>query len=401
MRIRQPWSRLILIFLILGLILNRAGLLALTGMMVSVIGIAWLWNRYSLHGVKYQRRLHYSRGFPGESVECNFLIENEKFLPLGWLETSDTWPSAVAPDEGAQFISAHDPDRGALWMNFTMRGFHRVNRKLDLRLRKRGVYNLGPVSYSSGDPFGFFESRLREKQRQKVVIFPELIPTEELGLKPDDPFGLTKTKRRLFEDASRPIGVRDYRPSDGFRHIHWPATARTGELQTRVFQPISGLDLVICLNVTTIEPHWRGVRFGLLEELLKASASIATQTFEKGFRVGLISNGGMAYGGKTFRVPPGRSPNHLPYILEALASLTPAVSGPFDQFLLREAPRLEYGSTIIIVTGVMTSSLKEAIVKLRVRRRKIHMVCLAEDEPTDLHGVEVIHRPYLEEETER
>jgi len=94
------------------------------------------------------------------------------------------------------------------------------------------------------------------------------------------------------------MGVRDYRPEDGFRRIHWPATARVGQLQTRVYQPISGLDLIVCLNIATFDPHWLGVKPDLIEALVSKAASVIYHTFNLGYRVGLISNGGIAYAGR-------------------------------------------------------------------------------------------------------
>ena len=396
MRRPQPWSRLIFLFLTFGFILNRSGLLALAGVLIVTVGIAWLWNKSTFKQVHYERKLHFTRGFPGELIDCSLLIENRKPLPLGWLDIRDKWPWAVSPDESAELIGSDASEEGFLRMLFTMRPFHKIRRDIAISLRKRGVYLLGPAESSSGDPFGFFENRQELGVRQQITIFPKVTKIEEIGLNPDDPFGLSTTRRRLYQDATRPIGVRDYVPQDGFRHIHWPATARVGELQTRVFQPISGLDLIICLNVATFVPHWQGVWPGLLEALLQTAASIAHESFSEGYRVGLISNGGVAHAGRTFHIPPGRSPRHLPHLLEALASLHPVVSGPFDQFLLKEAPRLEYGSTLVIVTGVLPASLREAITRLGVRNRKILLISLAEQAPKYIPQIKIVHQPYIE-----
>jgi len=366
--------------------------------MVVVFSVSWLWSRYSLDRISYSRRLHFYRGFPGENVDCQVVVENEKFLPLGWLELRDRWPWGAAPEDESKLAGSQTSEYGTLRILFTMRGFHRIRREIKLRLRKRGVFTLGPLEALSGDPFGFFESRKKVDNRQKIVVYPEMIPVEQMKLNPDDPFGLTKANKRLYEDSTRPIGVRDYRPEDGFRQIHWPATARIGTLQTRVFQPISGLDLVICMNVATFEPHWQGVRPELLEALLSTSATLAYQSYLSGYRVGLISNGGMAHAGRTFRVPPGRSPKHMPHLLESLAGITPVVCGPFDRFLLREAPYLEYGSTLIVVTGVMPKSLHEALIKLKARSRKVVLVSLTEEEPGFIPNTDIIHLPFEQSE---
>jgi uncharacterized protein (DUF58 family) len=393
----QPWGQLILLFLLFGFLLRHEGLLALAGMLLVVIGVSWLWSRFSLLNVSYTRKLHYFRGFPGEEIECQLEVANQKTLPLGWLEITDKWPWGIDVNEEVKLTGSEVLDEKSLRLLLTVRGYHRIKRELTLRLRKRGVYYLGPTRVRSGDPFGFFDREKVIEESHKVTVFPEVKSAQTLGLNPDDPFGLSKTQRRLYEDASRPVGVRDYHPEDGFRHIHWPATARVGALQTRVFQPISGLDLIICLNVATFEPHWSGVRPGLLEEVLSIAATVAKHAFENGYRVGLISNGGIAHAGRTFRVPPGRSPNHLPYLLEALASLTPVVSGPFDRFILKEAPHLEYGSTLLVITGVLPDSLRQSLLRLKGRGRKVILISLAEEIPEPIPDIVIQHLPYFDE----
>ena len=392
------WSRVAFLFLLIGLVFDRFGLIALVGMMLAVFGIAWLWNRNAISQVHYQRKIHYRRAFPDERVDCTLEVENRKLLPLGWLVTEDRWPVSVGPEEEEILSTSQSPEEGVLRLVLAMRWFHRIRRKLPLKFRTRGIYTLGPTRAISGDPFGVFEDRKEIKGTQKLVVFPKVDQLEKITLKPEDPFGSTKTTRRLFEDISRPMGVRDYRPEDGFRRIHWPATARIGQLQSRVYQPISGLDLIVCLNIATFDPHWLGVKPSLMEALVSKAASIIYHTFDLGFRVGLISNGGIAYAGRAFRVPPGRSPKQLPILLEALAGVSPVVIAPFSRFLISQAPHLEYGSTLIVVTGVMTEALTESLLRLKARMRKIITVSLAENKPPEIPGVELLHQPFRAEE---
>jgi uncharacterized protein (DUF58 family) len=388
------WSRIAVLFLLIGLIFDRFGLISLVGMMFAVFGIAWLWNRIAISEVRYDRKIQYRRAFPDERVDCVLEIENRKLLPLGWLVTEDRWPVSVGPEEEDIISTTQSPEVGVIRLILAMRWYHRIRRKIPLKFRTRGIFTLGPTRAISGDPFGVFETRKEIKGTQKLVVFPKVDQLEEIALNPEDPFGSARTTRRLFEDISRPMGVREYRPEDGFRRIHWPATARIGQLQTRVYQPISGLDLIVCLNIATFDPHWLGIKPKLMEALVSKAASIVYHTFNLGYRVGLISNGGIAYAGRAFRVPPGRSPKQLPILLEALAGVTPIVISPFSRFLISQAPNLEYGSTLIVVTGVMTEALTESLLRLKARARKIITVSLTEKKIPDIPGIEMIHQPF-------
>ncbi|HEX9796155.1 MAG TPA: DUF58 domain-containing protein [Anaerolineales bacterium] len=398
MRERRPfheaWLWITALALAAGYLFRISGLLALASVLGLTLGLAWLWNARSMAGVSYRRWMKYRRGFPDERVEAAVEVENNKALPLVWFRTSDRWPRDIGPDDQDLLAPSHRPEEGFLHLILSMRGYSKTRRTFPLRLRQRGIYRIGPVEATAGDPFGVFQSNDPNfAPDDRMVVFPEVRPLSKLGLQPDDPFGDRPTRRRLFEDITRPMGVRQHQPEDGFRLIHWPATAKTGQLQTRLFQPVRGLDLVICLNASTFAHHWEGTEPEMLEALIRTSASLVWEAFHQGYRVGLLSNGSIAHSGQAFRIPPGRSSGHLPHLLESLAGLTPVVTAPFERFLLDQAPRLEYGSILVVITAVTPPELMESLIRLRSRNRRTTLIALGEEAPPAIDRVATYHVP--------
>ena len=395
---RIRWLPIMGMILILGIILRVPLLVALPAALLVVLGVAGLWQKHSLDGVTYRRRFHYTRAFPGETVPLHVEVENRKFLPLSWLRIQDPWPKAVGPEDEEILAPSHIPDRGYLTNVFSLRWFERARRAYQLLFRKRGVYAVGPARMDSGDLFGFFEKVQEGERVEHLTVFPALLPMQEIDLPAEDPFGDRRSRRRLFEDPNRPMGVREYRPEDSFRRVHWPATARTGQLQVKVYQPTSGQVMLVCLNVSTFARHWEGVYPELLEYLVQVAATLVNQGIQDGYKVGLIANGCLAHADQPFRIPPGRSPQQLSRLLEALAGVTPVVTAPFERFLLREAPRVPYGATLLILTAITTPELAEVIMQLKRHERKITLLSLAKDTPMVIPGVQVIHRPFQDAE---
>jgi uncharacterized protein (DUF58 family) len=389
------WGRLAALLLVAGYLLRSIPLISIAAVMGVVLVAAAAWNKAALRSLFYQRRMRYRRGFPGESLGLEVVVENRKALPLAWLRISDRWPPEIGPQDETSYAAGPHGGGGALGLVLVMRGHERARRRFDLALRRRGIYPVGPAAALSGDPFGLYQTEGLVQPAQQLVVYPEILPAREMGLPPDDPFGDRKSIRRIFEDISQTVGVRDYLPGDSFRRIHWPATARFSRLQTRVHQPISGLDLVVCLNAATFPRHWEGTDPRLLEALVRAGASLVKEAFDRGYRVGLISNGSIAHADRPFRIPPGRSPGHLALLLEALAGLTPLVTVPFDRFLLIQAPRLEYGAGLVAVSAITSTALMESLLRLRARCRRVTLVSLADAPPAPAPGIEIIHAPAL------
>jgi len=388
------WPFLFLVFLV-SLFTQVYPLAVFTLMLLIISAVALWWKRHALDGIGFQRKFVYSRGYPGESLPMQVEIENRKFLPLPWLRLQDYIPNAIAPQDESLLLPTHLPEVGMLTILFSLRWYERDRRQFTLLLRKRGVHHLGPARIESGDLFGLFVEGAEFVTPNYLTVFPEKIPFEALGLSSHDPFGDQTTRRRLYEDPTRPMGVRDYRPEDDFRRIHWPLTAHTGALQVKVYQPVSARVLVLCLNAMTLPYYWAGTDPAMLEYLVKASAAIAERALQDGYQVGMISNSSLAHADQPFRIEPGRSREQLVHLLTALASVTPFVTGTFDRFLLAEAPRVPFGASLLIVTALVDDGLIQALLRLRQSNRHVTLLSFAESAPPELPGIQVYHRPYL------
>jgi uncharacterized protein (DUF58 family) len=393
----KRWIPLMVALWVLGALMGISVLVAFTSMLVVVIGLASWWQRHSLDGVTYLRRPYFRRSFPGERVSIRIEVENRKILPLSWLRVQDPWPKAVAPEDEDLLAPTHLPDQGLLTNVFSLRWYERTRRAYSLLFRKRGVYTLGPARLEAGDLFGLYSRSEERGPVERLTVFPGLLSFRDLQLPADDPFGDRRSRRRLYEDPNQPIGVRDYLPEDSFRRVHWPATAHTGQIQAKVYQPVSANVMVVCLNTATYSRHWEGTYPALFEHLVQVAATLVNQGIEDGYRVGLISNGCLAHADQPFRIPPGRSPGQLSRLLEALAGVTPLATSPFERFLIKEIPRVPYGATLLIVTGVTPPELGEALIQLKHRGRHITLLSFAELAPPEIPGIRTFHIPFKED----
>ena len=387
------WPFLVLIF-VLAIFAQVYPLAAFTVMLAVISVTARWWQRHALDGVSYRRLLYFRRGFMGETIDIRLEVENRKFLPMPWLRIFDYVPNSVGPEDESQLQPTHMTEIGTLISLFSLRWYERDHRSYRLLLRKRGIYRLGPPQLESGDLFGLFEQeREDELTLDYLTVFPEPLPFEALRMPSEDPFGDRRARRRLYEDPNQPMGVREYQPDDDFRRVHWPATAHTGEIQVKVYRPVSAQVMVVCLNVTTMSRYWEGTDIEMLEYLVRATAALVQHGLQDGYRVGLVSNGCLAHADQPFRVPPGRSSEQLTHLLTALAGVTPFVSAPFDRFLLSEMPRLPYGATLVMVTTLVSPALAESLLRMHRHARRITLLVFGSQPPPHIPGITIHHLP--------
>lgn len=342
----------------------RQPLLALLAMAVALaVGVALLWRRYGLSNVRYRRSFSRSRAFPGDEVLLELTVENAKLLPLPWLEVQDQFPLTLDfPD--LVLDPSPLPQVGDFHTFFAAGPYERIRRRYRINCQRRGFYRFGPASLRTGDVFGFATCQADVDTIDYLVIYPRVLPVHAFGLPAKDPFGDEKPVKPLLEDPLRFSGVRPYEPGDLPRRIHWRASARTGELQSKQFEHSATPTLAIFLDTNTFEHYWEGIDPEALELAISAAGSLAAHGLEERRQVGLYVNTPQVFGEQVVRIAPSRHPAQLARILEALALLIPYVGFRVEALIAKEAGRLPWGATIVVVTGYVTDALEETLAGL-------------------------------------
>lgn len=383
---RRPWYLVGALLLLISLAL-RNPLLFVAGLGVLALGaIPEIWYRFCLSDVTVRRVLDTERAEIGAEISFIITIENRKLLPLPRLDVDDEVPVDCRL-VGAVVQPSYKTGRATLTNAFSLWATQRVVRRYQMRVVERGAYTFGPMLLQSGDPLGILTREEVIEQPARLLVHPLVMPLERLGLPARAPFGDSATPRRLLADPLRVAGVRGYAPGDDPRHIHWKATARTGALHTKVFEPSAHHTLTIFLDLRTFGRDDRlfahgqfvGVDHDLSELAISAAASVASWALEQGYAVGLCANGtmqthddtiwrpkesaagepGATLGGVAaisagrsvgrLRIAPSTDSGQSLRLLDALARLIAFVPRPIHDIVVEETSRLPYGSTVVYV----------------------------------------------------
>lgn len=283
-------------------------------------GFGVIYAHAAFWGVRYTRTLSSTRAFCGESVVLRSALANPRPLPLPWLEVWECLPDMLVAQSGAERSFA-DPRRVWVRQGLALWPYRRARWQRTLTCAHRGLFTLGPVRLRAGDPLGLVErEQAHVMPDSELVVYPRVVPLRTLGLNARDASLDIATRSSLVVDPTRTAAVRDYRPGDARRTIHWPASAHRGNLQVRVLEPATSLRVSLVLDV-------HGFLFGghdveLFEQTLSALASIAVFLHSRGSPVGLVSNSD-----PPIAIAPGSDVTRLQAILEALARMQPRPHG--------------------------------------------------------------------------
>lgn len=371
--LKQSWA----LFILCGLV----ALLALRGMpgafTAAVAGLATLGviratGERSLSGISYERAASETHLFWGEEVRLDLSLRNARRWPAAWVTVREQLSRGLEPCEGAAAAGA--PASYELTWTLPVDAGTRATYSRRFRCLRRGLQHIGTTQLESGDPLGLIRRQTTRTDRLSLVVYPRLLPLVDRALPTRRPGGERATRGWLFPDYSLYAGVRPYQSGDQRRQIHWRASARAGDLQTKIFQPALGDQLALCVNVDTLPRVWMGQREDALETVLMTAAAIAREATERHQRVSLALNGASpgVRGGAT--VPPGGGYDHLRVMLEALATVTSPGVCPLSALLSR-ADTLPAGATVVVISACTD---EETMWRLAELQRRGRAVCLIE-----------------------
>jgi uncharacterized protein (DUF58 family) len=172
------------------------------------------------------------------------------------------------------------------------------------------------------------------------------------------------------------LGVRDFRPGDDVRRVHWPATARYARPMVKEFE----LDLApyFTLFLDLARDHRAGTgRKSTLEYVVRTAASLLATAARRGDTVQLFGEGR-----QPLAVPPGRGELHLACALDRLIRVRQDGVLPLLDLVRRELAAVPPDSTAALVVASLfldEGALAEALGWMRSRRVRAVLVAVDMD----------------------
>jgi uncharacterized protein (DUF58 family) len=363
---------------------------------VLVIVGSWIWTQYSLSGVSVKRRTRSLRASVGDTFEEHFELANESRIAKLWIELANE--SNMPGAHGSRLL--------------TMVG--RKQKRTHIArtwLYRRGGYRLGPTRLVSGDPFGLFRTERVFPAEHSLVVLPMIYEISSFLSPPGLLPGGHVIRRKALDITPHASGVREYVPGDPIKRIHWPTTARRGQLVVKEFEQDPHAEVWLFLDAQhlvhaekpseTPEGYKDGwlldsrPRFELppstLEYAISITASLAHYYVKQPRAVGLVT------ATPQFRVIPAeRSERQESKILETLAFIETEGALSMAGLIAAQAGQLPQGSSAILVTPSVSPELVSAVDDLQRRSLRPVVVLLIADSFGGSKGGERLYNSLLE-----
>jgi uncharacterized protein (DUF58 family) len=318
------------------------------GLSLAVL-LAWAWARALRRPMRIERRTGHTDHFEGADV----LVEVE-LVP----ETALV-PSAVLLVERI----------GRLGERSTVleRHGHKLGARYVLQALPRGRYTFTEARAVLDDPFGLERVEQPLPGEGTLLVYPRLVELDGLFTQ-----GIEAHQGRRLA-LWRPAGfdlhsVREYQEGESLRKVHWPTTARRGELMVKDFDDAARDEIAVILDAQA------GVEVGKaphssFELLVRSAGSILQAHVRAGRRSVFIVNGSrravqeVHTHGTEWR-----------QALELLAAVEPDGAEPLANLLADEGSPAARALELIVVTSTMTAALVDRLAQRARARRRVALV---------------------------
>ena len=192
--------------------------------------------------------------------------------------------------------------------------------EMELVPLKRGVLHFRTVTVARPDPFMLFRAFRQVKQPGTITILPKRYPLPPIALPGAQQYqhGGVALAAAIGESEEF-VSLRDYRPGDPLRRIHWRSWAKTGRPVVKEFQDEFFVRHALILDTFT-EPD----DVAVFEEAVSVAASFACTIDTQESLLDLLFVGPQAF---SFTI--GRGVAHVDQMLELLASVQTCSDHPF------------------------------------------------------------------------
>ena len=338
----------------------------------------------------------------GDTMTVTVELTNTGRLPVFWVLAEDLLPRWTTTSDPPTLAVEGERTRVLmLWAGQSK------TLAYSIQCNRRGYFQVGPMVLETGDLMGFYRRYRVGTDPQYVTVLPKVKRLGAYEIASRRPIGEIKMRDNVMDDPTRLRGIRRWQPGDPMRSVHWAATARTGVLHSKIYEPssIAGATIVLDLHESTNPNRHEPIRTDIA---ITAAASIASWLHESNEPFALATNGrdaadrirtegwvgdhrvrGAAAAAasmlsendrrRAVLIKVDRGPIHLQQMVRTLARLERTDALTLAELLIESESRISAETTVLIILQQATPESIAAIVSLSRRGRAVAVIINTHD----------------------
>ncbi len=363
----RSWQAMLLIIVLIFFSISSGWkvLYILTYVLLTLFVLSWLWARYSVRQLVFRRTSTSGRVQVGEIFDERLVLDNLSVMPKLWVQIAD---GSTLPGHRAGYVASLGGRKRATWRARSV-------------CKQRGRFQLGPVTATSGDPFGLFRRRIFMSAVSELLVLPSVLPITNFALFTGGLPGRGRSSRRALQATTNATTIREYTAGDALSRIHWRSSAHYNKLMVKEFDLDPAVDAWIFLDLHEDVQAGEG-EHSTDEYGVTIAATVATYLLRQDLSVGMIVNGEH----REF-LSLDRGDRQIERVLELLAVVNAGSGVPLKEALALDAFHFGRNTVAIVITPSNSRDWHDGLRHLQRRGVQIAVVGLDassfENEPPD------------------
>ncbi len=315
------------------------------GLALTVL-VAWVWVRAFSGSFQLRRTLGRIDHLEGDDVRVALSLEHDSRVPL---------PSVSLVERIGKLGVRQTPLEHR-------RG--RLAARYELSSLRRGSYVFEETRAIFEDPFGLDRLEIPVAAPGALLVYPRLVDLDRLF---SESGSQAQDGRRLL--LRRPSGfdfhsVREYEEGESLRRVHWPSTAKTGQLMVKELEDAPRDEVAVLLDATAA-----AVVGESFDVQVRAAGSILRAHVRRGRRAVLVVNSAEREVQRVHSYD-----GDWRHALDLLAAIEPRAVVSAEALLTDESAVAARALELTVVTAALGQGLVERLVQRVLSRRHSALV---------------------------
>lgn len=341
------------------------------GAYIFTMVVCCVYARILRRGLVYEQKTAGDGCLRGEKIAFELAVGNPTPLPAVSVEAT----FFISNLFGGELESVHQrislPPHSSKSFNFAVSFVH------------IGEYQVGISKVKVADPFGVFSHAKENSSLASVYVQPRTYEIASFDLSTEAALESKKSAITVINDGMDYCGVREYRPGDPMKAVHWKlsASAPSGEYYTRLYETTCNPGLEVLIDFDSL-PYGAAPLMDIYDAIVESALSIEAWGSRLGLETGLLF---VDTAGQTKAIN-GPLSGQYAQLLPIMPRIKEGNGRDLIDILSAQASSIYAQNNLIVCSACITDELIGALMSVRSHRKTPILVAVvpkgADDEVT-------------------
>ena len=304
----------------------------------------------------------------GETARLKCILKNNSFLPCPYVQVNfAVYGAGLETDDTEKYVAIHPYKSQEIFF--------------PIYAKYRGNYQAGISDILLYDFLGLFKFAQKYDRKIALTVNPRIVDIALAPLHSMVQDAALNKNHQADEDYNTIADLRKYQPTDGYKKIHWKASAKRNELISKNFQATEENAVVLLVDNSAIGLYHQAA-LEMEDAVVEALVAVVHYCVRLKYSVSVRYLGD----------EDANFYNNFDYLYQVAADLQFSQAGNFNDYLSKYLKVYSDSLNLVVFTPHINNGLFGALQMLRQRGNNIVVVYFVNNDSGNTHDKNIIQQ---------